>query len=233
VDVHELTAAYALDALDAHEREDYEAHLAQCESCRAELAGLSGAAAALAYASPAPAPPPELRARILDAAAAERQNVTPLPARSRWVLRATVAAAAVAACAAVGFGVWAVSLSRSLDSARSAHAADERAMQIYLDPHASRSSLRGQDGAVAVDQTGQAVLLVHKLPAAPSGKVYEAWVIPPGSKPIRAGVFDGGSPMTMVRLGTMVPSGSVVAATVERDGGVEAPTSQPVFSAST
>ena len=36
---NELTAAYALDALDAHEREDYEAHLAQCESCRAELAG--------------------------------------------------------------------------------------------------------------------------------------------------------------------------------------------------
>jgi anti-sigma factor RsiW len=233
VDVHELTAAYALDALDSNERDEYEAHLAQCDRCRAELAELSETAGALAYASPAPAPPPELRARILDAAAAERQNVVPLPTRRPWVFRATAAVAAVAACAAVGFGVWAASLSHSLDSERSAHAADERAMQIYLDPDATRISLRGQDGAVAVDPTGQAVLLVRKLAAAPSGKVYEAWVIPPGSKPIRAGLFAGGAPMTMVRLGTMVPSGSVIAATVERDGGVEAPTTQPLFSART
>jgi anti-sigma-K factor RskA len=233
VDVHELTAAYALDALDANERDEYEAHLAQCESCRAELAGLSEAAAALAYASPAPPPPPELRARILDAAAAERQNVVPLPARSPWVFRATAAVAAVAACAALGFGVWAASLSHSLDSERSARAADERAMQIYLDPDATRTSLRGHDGAVAVDPTGQGVLLVRKLPPAPAGKVYEAWVIPPGSKPVRAGVFEGGESTTMVRLGTMVPSGSVVAATLERDGGVNSPTTQPVFSART
>jgi anti-sigma-K factor RskA len=233
VDLHELTAAYALDALDADEREEYEAHLAQCDSCRAELAGMSEAAAGLAYASPASAPPPELRARILDAAAAERQNVVPLPVRSPWVFRATAAVAAVAACAAVAFGIWAASLSSSLDSERSAHAADERAMQIYLDPDSTRTSLRGQDGAVAVDETGQAVLLVRKLPPAPSGKVYEAWVIPPGSKPVRAGIFDGGEPTMMVRLGTMVPSGSVVAATLERDGGVNAPTSQPVFSAQT
>src|SRR5262249_44465468 len=130
-------------------------------------------------------------------------------------------------------GIWSVSLSNSLDSERSARAADEQAVQIYLDPNATRTSLRGQDGSVAVDPTGQAVLLVRKLPAAPSGMTYEAWVIPPGSKPIRAGVFEGGAPMTMVGLGTMVPSGSVVAATVERQGGVEAPTSQPVLSAST
>ena len=233
MDVHELTAAYALDALDAQERDEYEAHLAQCDSCRAELAGLSETAAALAYASPAPAPPPDLRARILDAAAAERQNVVPLPARNPWVFRATAAIAAVAACAAVGFGVWAATLSHSLDSERSARAADERALQIYLDPNATRTSLRGQDGTVAVDPTGQAVLLVQKLPPAPSGKVYEAWVIPPGSKPVRAGVFDGGEPAMMVRLGTMVPSGSVVAATLERAGGVSAPTSRPVFSAQT
>jgi anti-sigma-K factor RskA len=232
VDVHELTAAYALDALGSDDRDEYEAHLAQCDSCRLELAGLSEAAVALAYASPAPAPPPELRARILDAAAAERQNVVPLPTRSPWVFRATAAIAAVAACAAVGFGVWAATLSSSLDTERSARAADERATQIFLDPDATRTSLRGQDGAVAVDPTGQAVLLVRKLPPAPSGKTYEAWVIPPGSKPVKAALFDGGD-QTMVRLGAMVPSGSVVAATLERDGGVEAPTAQPVFSART
>ena len=37
--IHDLTAAYALDALDAEEQELYEGHLATCERCREELAG--------------------------------------------------------------------------------------------------------------------------------------------------------------------------------------------------
>ena len=36
--VHDLTPAYALDALDEIERLEYEAHLATCEDCRDELA---------------------------------------------------------------------------------------------------------------------------------------------------------------------------------------------------
>src|SRR5207253_6326006 len=39
--LHDLTAAYALDALDEPERREYEAHLARCEQCRDELASLS------------------------------------------------------------------------------------------------------------------------------------------------------------------------------------------------
>ena len=46
---HDLTAAYALDALDPEEREGFEAHLAQCERCRDEVAELSAAASALAF----------------------------------------------------------------------------------------------------------------------------------------------------------------------------------------
>ena len=34
--LHDLTAAYALDALDSDEAREYEAHLARCEQCRAE-----------------------------------------------------------------------------------------------------------------------------------------------------------------------------------------------------
>ena len=71
MDVHELTPAYALHALDAEEREAFEAHLAQCERCREELAVLGESAAALAWAVESPAPPPALRAQIL-AAATER-----------------------------------------------------------------------------------------------------------------------------------------------------------------
>src|SRR4029077_152043 len=118
MDVHELTAAYALDALDPEEREIYEAHLAQCAHCREELASLGETATALAFGVASPAPPDRLRGRILAAAAAERENVVPLPMRRPWLIRATATAASVAACAAVGLGIWASTLSRSLDHAR-------------------------------------------------------------------------------------------------------------------
>jgi anti-sigma-K factor RskA len=232
VDVHELTAAYALDALGSDEREAYEAHLGSCAECREELAALGETAAALAWGVESPEPPAALRDRILGAAAAERENVIPLRGRP-WVVRTTAGVAAVAACAAVALGVWATTLSHSLDSERSARAAEVRAVQIVMDPASKMVALRGGDGMLAVDQTGRAVLVVHRLAAAPADKVYEAWVIPPGSKPIRAGVFKGGGSMTMVPLDQTVPTGSVVATTVERAGGVDAPTDSPILTAQT
>ena len=39
MELHELTAGYALDALDPSDRGRYEEHLATCEPCRAELQG--------------------------------------------------------------------------------------------------------------------------------------------------------------------------------------------------
>ena len=80
--IHDLTAAYALDALDPHDEERYEEHLATCERCREELAELRDPVAMLAYGIESPTPPPELRTRILDAARAERSNVVPI--RRRW-----------------------------------------------------------------------------------------------------------------------------------------------------
>src|ERR671936_2499848 len=115
--IHELTPAYALDALDEQEEREYEEHLARCPHCRAELASLTEAATSLAYGVESPLPPPGLRDRILEQARSERPNVVPLrPAWRSW----TAAAAAVAACAAIGLGIWAVTLSRSLDRTRSA-----------------------------------------------------------------------------------------------------------------
>jgi anti-sigma-K factor RskA len=109
MDLHDLTAAYALDALDPAEAAAYERHLGQCEECRKQLAELNEGAAALAFEAVAPAPPPRLRAAILEQAAAERSNVVPL-LRRRWVSRGLAVAAAAAACIAVGIGV---SLSQS------------------------------------------------------------------------------------------------------------------------
>lgn len=233
MDLHDLTAAYALDALDAEERETYEAHLAQCARCRDELASLGETATALAFGVTSPAPPERLRSQILAAAAAERENVAPLPMRRPWLVRATVAAASVAACAAVGLGVWASTLSHSLDRARATSARAEVAAQVLADPGSQKITLQGGNGMLAVDPTGRGVLIVHRLPAAPAGQVYEAWVIPPGGAPRKAGLFSSDGTMTMVALTENVLKGSVVAATMEHAGGADKPTQPPVFTAQT
>jgi anti-sigma-K factor RskA len=104
-DLHELAAGFALDALDPDDRRAFESHLAGCERCRTELAGLSETVGALALSVDGPAPPVALRERILTAAREEPPTVVALRAR-RTRLYAGVAVAA-AACAALAIGLWA------------------------------------------------------------------------------------------------------------------------------
>ena len=218
--MHDLTAAYALDALDADEAREYEEHLATCERCRADLAQLGGAASALAFAVESPAPPEALRSRILDAARAERPNVVPMHSRWTGVMRPVAAVAAVAALAAVGLGIWALSLSRSLDRERSARA---RVEQLLADPDAARVRVSGKTtGTLVVARNGEAALIVSKLDRAPSGSVYEAWVIHNG-KPLRAATFAGGGKTALVGLERRVPPDSLVAVTLERKPGAATP----------
>jgi anti-sigma factor RsiW len=217
--MHDLTAAYALDALDAEESREYEEHLATCERCREELAQLGGAAGALAFAVESPVPPAALRSRILETARAERPNVVLL--RPRWT-RATRAIAALAAVAAIGFGIWAASLSRSLDRERSALEQAKRGIAVASDPSAARVRVGGTArGTLFVSRAGDAALVVSPLKRAPSGRTYEAWVIQDG-KPLPAGTFSGGG-NTVVGLERRVPSGAVVAVTLERTPGAETP----------
>ena len=65
--IHELTAGFALDALDDSERRAYEEHLRTCPRCREELGRLSEAAGELAHGAPPATPPDHLRERILEA----------------------------------------------------------------------------------------------------------------------------------------------------------------------
>jgi anti-sigma-K factor RskA len=223
--IHDLTAAYALDALDSAEAREYEAHLAHCERCRIELAAMSETATSLAYATEGPAPSVELRERILEQARGERTNVVPL--RPRWV--APVAAvAAVAACAAIALGIWAASLSSKLDDSNAKLAAQDRVATILADPAARRVSFEDGRGTLVVTPMGDAVLVMNRLEAAPEGKTYEAWVAGGGS-PEPAGTFEGGDTVVVKRLERLVPNGAAVMITQEKDGGADAPTSDPLL----
>jgi anti-sigma-K factor RskA len=224
--VHELTAAYALDALDEDERRAYEEHLSGCTGCREQLADFAQTAALLAHGAPAATPPPALRERIL---AEARQNggatVIPFPRRSRLVLGAAAVVTATAAAIAIAFGVQWASVSRDLDEARNA-------VDVLADPAARSVPLEGANGRVVVNPEREAALTVQRLRPAPKGKTYELWVIRDGT-PTRAGLFDGDDEPDVVLLEEPVDEDETVAVTLERDGGVDAPTSRILFSAST
>jgi len=205
--IHELSAAYALDALDPNERGEFEEHLAECQECRDTVADFRETAASLAYEADMPAPPPILRRRILEEAKRERRSVVPL--RPRWALPAAATVAAVAACAAIGLGIWAASLNSRLGRRPEA------------------IGLEGARGSLILTESGDGTLVLDSLAAAPTGKTYEAWVIEAGM-PRRAGLFSGGGHIAFV-LTRKVPDGAVVAVTLEDAPGAEAPTGKPLF----
>ena len=220
--LHDLTPAYALDALSPDEEREYEAHLGRCDRCRADLVPLAEAATSLAYAVEGPPPPTQLRNRIVERARAERPNVAPL--RPRWALPAA-AAAVVAAAAVIALAVWASSLSSSLDRAQTAREQQDRVATILASPGARPFEI-GNRGRLVVTPGGEAVLVLTRLEPAPPGKTYEAWVVENG-KPRRAGTFQAGREVTAVALDELVPKGAAVAVTQEKAGGTDAPTQTP------
>ena len=127
-DIHALSGAYAIDALDDIERAQFERHLAECAECRAEVDSLREASAHARRdhrrrAPRRPARPAARRDQDRAAAAAGRPgpggdsrgrrspsppprgNVTPLRP-GRRLLRGLVAAAAVVAAIGAGAVVW-------------------------------------------------------------------------------------------------------------------------------
>jgi anti-sigma-K factor RskA len=212
--IHDLAAAYALDALDDSERREFEEHLAGCKKCSEELEGLSDAAAALAYVPEGPAPSAELRERLLEQVRGERtSNVVSLRRRG-LALPAVASFAVVAAAAAIVLAVWGSSLSSSLDQKRAA-------IGILADTAAKHVKLGASDQLV-ISPNGEAAL-VSGLSHAPPGKTYEIWVITAGT-PRPAGLFSQGRSGAPVLLARRVPKGAQVGLSLEHAGGAKRPT---------
>jgi anti-sigma-K factor RskA len=231
--IHDLSAAYALDALDADELEAFEQHLAHCPECRENVASFQAAAAELAFGSESPEPSPVLRNRILTQAASERPRVpaaAPAPRRRRWALPLAAGAAVAAAAAAVALAFWAVDLSRQVDDLQAHQERADDVAAMLANPNADRIALDGANGVLVVDGgTQEGSLLLFGLEEAPAGHTYEAWVIE-GDVPVPAGLFSaGGGRTTVVPLTRPVPAGAVVAVTVEQAGGADQPTQQPII----
>ena len=86
--VRDLAGAYVLNALPRHDRHQVEQHLHRCPRCRRQMAELSDAVSAFAYAAvPAVSPPAHVKEQLLRAVQAEVQSSrseTGAPERRPW-----------------------------------------------------------------------------------------------------------------------------------------------------
>jgi anti-sigma-K factor RskA len=239
-DVHSLTGAYAVDAIDDEaETERFERHLRRCQQCTGEVRGFAETATRLAYAASMP-PPPAMRANVLTAITQTRQ-LPPVTEHTRARARSSLASwpgrmpllsyAFAAACA----GVAVVLLIVLVGTRHQLDRADERnaALAAVLAAPDSRASTQttsaGGHVTLVYSLRKHAVIFTsHGLPAPPPGKVYELWLIgPPRVRP--AGLLGRG---TSGRSGPLLASGAVrgddFGVTVEPAGGTKKPTTSPI-----
>jgi hypothetical protein len=157
------------------------------------------------------------------------------PARASSTRRALVgAAAALVLLAAAALGAWAIwdSGDESTATVPVVPSGAAAAIQLISQPGARSLPVSGSKGAMVlvVAPDGRAVLIISGLDKAPPGKEYQAWIVT-GKTPKSAALFKGGSARLVIPLGRRVPKGSIFAVTLERAGGVPAPTQAPRFTA--
>jgi anti-sigma-K factor RskA len=78
------------------------------------------------------------------------------------------------------------------------------------------------------------MLIASNLPPAPSGKIYEMWVIPKGGAPRPAGLFQstsGGTAMHVLSGPVDASTVAAIAVTLEPEAGSAGPTTTPIIAA--
>jgi Anti-sigma-K factor rskA, C-terminal/Putative zinc-finger len=231
-EIHALSGAYVVDALDDIERAQFARHLERCPECQAEVASLREAAALFSLTTPVE-PPPGLRERVLGDIASVRplppvvpEAAAPSAARPSRRLRTLVAAAA--AVVLVGSGAT-IAWEATRDGATQAPqpSATQRVLRA---PDAERVTERLAGGAKATlvrsRSMNQAVLLTENMPAPPAGKVYELWLQDARKGMQPAGLMPDGASTVLLSGDAADAVGAGI--TVEPQGGSHVPTSDPV-----
>jgi hypothetical protein len=228
---------FAIGVAEEPERGEIRAHLNRgCEVC---MAGVKGAMeiVALVGSTAAPAQPPKhLRRRILASVGVEQPRFGWMPV---WAA-ATVLLALVA-------GFFAREQRRSAQEAQVLRAQVRsqtneltrltEAFAILNGPETKEATFGNTQpkpprGKVFVNPSQGVLLMASNLPPAPSGKLYEMWMIPKSGKPLPAGLFQSGvdgSAMHIRRGAVDLDATGAVAVTVENEQGADQPTSQPLI----
>lgn len=217
---HEL---YAMGVLEAPEADELRAHLARPgDPCVANVIAARASVTFLALAAPLAEPPRRLRARVV-------AMVQPRQTPWSWI---AVAAGLVAAM--VWFGVT----ERGIVRRQAIELARLNEILAFVNDPAARQLTFGEGaprpprGKVFVDPAKGVLLMASNLTPAPSGKIYEMWIIPKTGNPAPAGLFQAepGGTATHVRRGPVnLATTAAIAVTLEPEAGSAAPTSQPLI----
>ena len=244
---HTLAGAYAMDAIAAPDRARFERHLAECEECAQEIAGLREATARLAAAAAVP-PPSGLKERVLAAAAMTRQQPPPdseaaaeteaparIPAIVPWFRalalprRMAVAVAAVAGVAVLAIAVvFGVSAGSMRDQLNQAHVSSQQIAAVLTARDATMMTGAVAGGGTATIVMSHArhalVFTAADLHALPASRGYELWLIgPAGDRPVtmfQPGRHDMMGPV----IASGLKAGDHLALTAEPAGGAARPT---------
>jgi anti-sigma-K factor RskA len=231
-DLHLLTGAYALDALEGAERTRFERHLARCSSCREETRSLRETAARLALAT-AIAPPPGMRDRVLAATTQTRQlapasRTIRTPAARRIRLPRPIAITTTAAAAAVIALLLVLQLS-TRHQLQAAQAQNHAVAAVLSAPDAhlesGRTSVGGTVTAVISPSHHEAVITTSGMPALSGSRVYQLWVIS-SSGARSAGLLPAS---TTPVLTSGIRGKDEFGITIEPAGGTTRPTTTPII----
>jgi anti-sigma-K factor RskA len=239
-DIHALSGAYAVDALDDDEREQFEQHLAVCPECRAEVRSFAETAAQITETE-AQIPPPSLRDAVLSGIASTR----PLPPETPETTPATTSeephaaavrplrrrtfpllVAASVALILVGLGVFGGVRLLQNNGSSSANLAD----QVLNAPDAVSSTQPlaggGELTIVRSESLQQAVMVGKDVPAPESGTTYQLWLQQPGKGMVSAGLMPDAEEPTV--LTGDAATAKAAAVSVEPEGGSAEPTTDPI-----
>jgi len=239
--LHSLAGPYALDALGADERDRFERHLERCPGCQREVRGMSQVATALAMAAAAE-PPAGLKERVL-AAVAVTPQLPPVTARehrepgreaaprsSRLYPRLVTAVAAVAVVVAAVLGGLLAATQHQLDSVQ---ARNQQIAAVLAAPDArivTSPVTGGGRATVVVSHTEDTIVFTSSgLPALPPAKVYELWLLGPGSARPAGLLPEPNAGRTAPVLASGLEAGDKVGMTVEPSGGTSSPTTTPIL----
>jgi anti-sigma-K factor RskA len=228
-DIHALSGAYAIDALDDVERGRFARHLAECADCQAEVDSLRETAALLPETTVAK-PPASLRTSVLDGI----DEVRPLPpvvagppqsSRRRRVVALVAAAAAFIAIGGIGATVW---HPWSDDSSQTPDlsAVDRVLTAPDAETHPDQLSNGGTVTVVRSNSLNQAVVRVRDMAPAGPDRVWQLWLQQDGEM-VSAGLMPAGSDNTVLLDGEPA-SAEAFGITSEPAGGSDKPTRPPV-----
>jgi anti-sigma-K factor RskA len=229
-DIHALSGAYAVDALDDRERAQFDKHLAACAECRAEVQSFRETAALMSMMEAEEAPPATLRASVLAGISQVRpfppetpEITSPEPVSTvvtlrRRMLPTLVAAAAVLVLVMAGAFAWHPWTSGSETSV---------ADQVLNAPDAVKiiEKVPGGSGELTLVRSAslkRAVMVGHDVPEPPSGKTYQLWLKQPGQGMVSAGLMPDSDRATV--LTGDAATATAAAVSVEPDTGSAHPT---------